>query len=312
MKGDSQSQEKPPYSGPAYWAAALFLVFVWGSAFNLIEIAIRHVEVSWLVSFRLIIGTVCLGALALITRRKFPRLNDKRWLWYLGLGLTGMTIPFLLTAEGQKEIDSGVSAILVGVMPLMTIVLAHFAKTEQLTWRKLIGFAIGLVGTFILFMPEDFALKFVSEWRSQARVLGAAFFYAITTVLAKKAPDTDPLVGAVMMTICGATIATFIALFSAPLQLSIPLEGWVSVAALAIGSSGLATAVYLSVINRNGPTELAKINYFPPFVAVLLGVFWLGEPFTWRIGLAFAIIMLGVWFAKSKASPASPSEPQRD
>jgi len=312
MTGYSTPQNKPPYNGIAYWAAALFLVFVWGSAFNLIEIAIRHIEVSWLVALRLLIGAVFLGSLALITGRKFPKLHDKRWLWYLVLGLTGMTFPFQLTAEGQKEIDSGVSAILVGVMPLMTIVLAHFAKTEQLTWRKLIGFAIGLVGTFILFMPEDFGLKLVEEWRSQTRVLGAAFFYAITTVLAKKAPDTDPLVGAVIMTIWGAAIAIIIALMSDPIPGAIALEGWVSTAALALGSSGIATAVYLSVIDRNGPTELAKINYFPPFVAVLLGVFWLGEPFTWRIGLAFAIIMFGVWFAKTSSSPATPSEPKKD
>lgn len=312
MMGESSNPQKRPYSGLSYWAAALFLVVIWGSAFNLIEIAIRHVDVTWLVSFRLFIGAVCLGTLALMTGRKFPPFKDTRWLWYLVLGMTGMTFPFLLTAEGQKEIDSGVSAILVGVMPLMTIVLAHFAKMEQLTWRKLIGFAIGLIGTFILFMPEDFGLKLVEEWRSQTRVLGAAFFYAVTTVLAKKAPDTDPLIGAVIMTLWGAAIATAIALLSDPVPGAMALEGWISIAALALGSSGIATAVYLSVIARNGPTELAKINYFPPFVAVLLGVVWLGEPFTWRIGVAFAIIMFGVWFAKSKPNPSNPSKPKTD
>ncbi len=311
MQGESQNQ-KPPLTGLAYWSAALFLVVIWGSAFNLIEVAIAHVDVPWVVAGRLLIGALFLSGIVLLTQRKFPRLSDKRWFWYLGLSFTGMTLPFLLTAAGQKEIDSGVSAILVGVMPLMTIILAHLVKTEQLTRRKLAGFAIGLVGTVILFLPEDFALKFVDEWQAQTQVLAAAFCYAVTTVMAKKAPDTDPMVGAALMTICGSLIATLIALFMSPIPSSVHFHGWLSIAALALGSSGIATAVYLNIIARNGPTELAKINYFPPFVAVLLGVVWLGEPFTWRIGLAFAVIMFGVWFAKSKPIPSAPSGQKTD
>ena len=106
MQGDSDHNVKPPLTGLAYWSAALFLIFIWGSAFNLIEIAIRHVSVPWMVAFRLLIGAVFLGSLALLTKRRFPKLNDKRWLWYLVLGLTGMTIPFLFTATGQLDIDS--------------------------------------------------------------------------------------------------------------------------------------------------------------------------------------------------------------
>ncbi len=312
MAGNASMSEKQPLTGLPYWAAALFLVVVWGSAFNLIEIAIAYVEVTWVVAWRLLIGAILLTAIVFLTGRKLPKITNSRWVWYLGLSFTGMTLPFLLTAEGQKEIDSGVSAILVGVMPLMTIILAHLVKTEQLTSRKLAGFAIGLIGTFILFLPEDFALKFVDEWQAQTRVLGAAFCYAVTTVFAKKAPDTDPMIGAALMTICGSTIAILIALINDPIPTNVHLYGWLSIVGLAIGSSGLATIVYLAVIDRNGPTELAKINYFPPFVAVLLGVIWLGEPFTPRIAIAFAIIMFGVWFSKGRANPSSPSKLKTD
>jgi len=147
--------EKTPFSGVNYWMAALFLIFVWGSAFNMIEVALDYISVLWLVSYRLIIATLLLVGYVIISGKRFPPLRDKRWLWYIGLGLTGMTIPFFLTATGQEKIDSGLSAILIGVMPLMTIVLAHFFTTEKLTPRKFFGFAIGLIGTIILFLPEN-------------------------------------------------------------------------------------------------------------------------------------------------------------
>ena len=109
-----------------------------------------------------------------------------------------------------------------------------------------------------------------------------------------------------MMTVWGALVALIIALYMDSFPIQVATEGWLAIIGLAVGSSGLATIVYLSVIDRNGPTELAKINYFPPFVAVLLGVVWLGEPFTPRIAIAFAIIMFGVWFAKSRPNPSNP------
>jgi len=76
---------------------------------------------------------------------------------------------------------------------------------------------------------------------------------------------------------------------------------------LAIGSTGIATIVYLAMIDRNGPTEVARINYFPPFVSVFIGVLILGETFTPRIAIAFATIMLGVWVARNRVKKVAPS-----
>jgi len=303
--GDQSSQSLPkskaPFSGAAYWSMAFFLIFIWGSAFNMIEVALDYVSAVWLVNYRLIIAAILLVAYVLISRKKFPPLGDPRWVWYLGLGLTGMTIPFFLTATGQEKIDSGISAILVGVMPLMTIILAHFFTNEKLTGRKFIGFAVGLVGTIILFLPENFSLDLIQNWDYQLFTLGAAFCYALTTILVKRAPETDPAIGAAMMAVCASISGTALALSKEPIPLSIAPMGWLMILALAIGSTGIATIAYLSLIDRNGPTEVAKINYFPPFVSVFIGVLVLSEPFTARIAIAFATITLGVWIAKNRA-----------
>jgi len=298
------SENKPPFTGPAYWAVALFLIFVWGSAFNMIDVALRYITPLWLVSYRLIIAAVLLVGFVLFNGKRFPPLKDRRWIWYTVLGLTGMSIPFYLTATGQEKIDSGISAILVGVMPLLTIVLAHFFTTEKLTVKKFFGFSIGLIGTIILFLPENFSLALIQDWMSQLLILGAAFFYAVTTILAKRAPKTDAAIGAAMMAVCAAIAGTVMAGLSDPLPVAIPPLGWAMIVGLAVGSTGIATIVYLAFIDRNGPTELAKINYFPPFVSVLIGVFVLGENFSLRIALAFGTIMLGVWIARSRPNPS--------
>lgn len=312
MSGDSANTPKAPFTGSAYWAIALFLIFIWGSAFNMIDVALEYISPLWLVSYRLIIAAAMLIGFVVITGKRLPPLSDKRWLWYILMGMTGMAIPFYLTATGQTKIDGGISAILVGVMPLLTIVLAHFFTAEKLTLRKFFGFAVGFVGTIILFLPDNFSLSLIQNWQSQMLVLGAAFCYASTTIIAKRAPQIDAAIGAAMMAFCAAIAGTIMAGLSEPVPSSIPPLGWAMILGLAVGSTGIATIVYLAVIDRNGPTELAKINYFPPFVAMFIGVTILEQPFTWRIAIAFAVIMFGVWFARSRVTSSDPLGPKTD
>jgi len=115
------------------------------------------------VAYRLLIGAVILIAYVKLKGETFPKLTDSRWLWYFGLGLTGMVIPFFLISTGQLKVDSGLSAIIVGAMPLITIVLAHFFTDERLTPIKTLGFFIGFLGIVVLFLPDNLSLDLVDE-----------------------------------------------------------------------------------------------------------------------------------------------------
>jgi len=110
-----------------------------------------------------------------------------------------------------------------------------------------------------------------------------------------------------MMALCASISGTLLAFLNEPLPGSIEPLGWAMIFGLAIGSTGIATIVYLAMIDRNGPTEVARINYFPPFVSVFIGVLILGETFTPRIAIAFATIMLGVWVARNRVKKVAPS-----
>ncbi len=290
----------PPLTGLRFIAAALFLIIVWGTAFTMIEVAILYLPPIWVVALRTLFGALVVIAYALYRGRRFPKLTDSRWLWFGFLGFIGMVLPFFLVATAQESIDSGISAILVGIMPLATLGLAHIFTTEKMNRRKVIGFVIGFIGTIILFLPDNFSLGLISDWRAQLLCVGGAICYAVTTVAAKRAPETPPSVAAAMMVGSAAVFGMAWACFTGVPSFNVPPIAWVMIAGLAIGSTGLATIVYLLVINRNGPTTLAKINYFPPFASVIAGVWLLGEPFTLKIGIAFTTIMLGVWIAREK------------
>lgn len=273
------------------------LVLIWASAFTLVAVAVKHISPIWLVTYRLIISAIALSLYLKIKGHSFPPLTDKRWFWYSGLGVTGMLLPFWLMSKGQQTIDSGLASIFVGVMPLMTIILAHFFTEERMTWPKFIGFAIGFSGIVILFLPPDFSLSLVADWKAQSLIVIAATSFAVTTVTAKRAPPTPSLIGAAMM-MAGTVPIALIAAIMTGLPTSVPAPiALIATFILALFATALVNILYLHVIELSGPSLLAKVNYFIPPVSVALGVIFLGEPFNLRMAAAFAIIVSGVIIA---------------
>lgn len=299
-----------PLSRPALLALCLSLILIWGSAFNFVGVAVDHISPFWLTAWRLVVGALFLTVYAVVSGAKFPHVTDRRWAWYGGLGLTGAVVPFLLMAEGQKTVDSGLTAVIVGAMPLITIVLAHFFTEEKLTLFKMLGFVIGFLGVAVLFLPDDIAVGLTGDWKAQLIILCAAFCYAGTTVAAKRAPVTNAAVGAAMMMIVASLAGVTSAVIMDPDGYVPNLIALIMILLLGFGATGVATILYLVFIERVGPSAMARLNYFPPVASVVFGVWFLNEAFTWKIALAFAIIILGVFVSRIRMS--APSALQTD
>lgn len=281
---------------------AFLMVIVWGSAFTLVSIGVKYISPLWLVTYRLIIGAILIIIYVKFKGLNLPSIKDKRWIWYFAMGLIGMVIPFFLLSTGQVIIDSGLTAIMVGTMPLMTVILAHFFTNEKLSITKIIGFIFGFIGIVILFLPSDFSIELTENWSSQLIIIIAAFCYAVTTIIAKRAPDTPATVGACMMLICAATACLFVALLTGFPSSIPPLLGILTAFGLGVGSTAFASILLLYIIDQTGPSTIAKINYFVPLASVIFGVIILDEILSMRIFIAFVIILIGMFISQIKKS----------
>lgn len=285
---------------------AFTLIITWGTAYTMVAVGVRTITPIWLVAYRTILGAFLVTVYAYWRGHRFPKLSDPRWVWYFVLGLTGMVIPFFLISVGQKTVDSGVAAIIIGAMPLLTIIMAHFFAKERLTPRKITGFLVGFIGIIALFLPENFDLSLIKDWRAQVLIVGGAFFYAVTTILAKRAPDTPASLAAAMMLVGAAIAATLAGIVSGVPETVPPVMGiWMAIG-LGVGSTALGNILFLYVIQKTGPSMLARINYFPPLASVIAGVWFLNEPFTWRIAVAMCVILLGVFISRSEPEKLTP------
>lgn len=282
------------------WLLLFTLVAMWGSSFYFVAIAIRTVSPITLVAIRVTLAAVLLlGAMRALGLR-MPRARAA-WLFFFVLALIGYCIPFFLIAWGQQTIDSGLAGIVVGFMPLATLLLAHrFVEGERVTPAKLGGFVLGFLGLGVLLGPDA-----LNQWRGtgtallgQLACLGAAVCYAGNSVVTKRMPTTHALVAAAATTAIAAVVMTAAALaFDRPWTLRPDAQAIAVCVWLGVGPTAVATIVYFRLIARAGPTFMSIVNYLNPLVALAAGALLLDEPVRPTALIALALILGGIALA---------------
>jgi len=279
------------------------LAVLWAGAFALTDIAVESMTPAWSVSIRMLVSAAVLAPLMIIKRERFPH-SKQMWGWLTALALCGDLIPFFLLSWGIALIDSGLAAILVGVMPLITLLLARiFVPGETLTAMRIAGFATGLIGMIIVIGPN--ALTATSEdgipLLGEILVLGAAFFFAVNAIVARRAPPAPLYTKACLTTGLAGVLMFPLAWAQAPLEIStISTNSWAAVIILGALPVGYATVVYFRIIESAGPSFMAMTNYLVPVLALALGVIFLDETVTFHALAGLAVILGGIALAELK------------
>ncbi len=284
-----------------HWTMLIALVVMWGSSFALTKVAVSAIAPESVVAGRLVIAGGVLFGLLLITGRRVPT-EGRLWVFFMAMAVLGNCLPYWLISWGQRSVDSGVAGILMAVMPLVTIVLAHFfVKGDRMTWRKGAGFLVGFLGVVVLMGPD--ALLQVqgqgSQIVAQLAIVAGAVCYAVNTIIARLCPANDSIVAATSTTI-GANLLflpTTVGDFM-PVVWDLDLSSLLVIVVLGVVSTALAPLVYFDLVRRAGPSFLSQINYLIPLWAVLTGMIFLGETPDWSAVAGMGLILAGIAVAQ--------------
>jgi len=284
------------------WALLATLVAIWGTGFLVTTVAVETLPALTVAASRIVLAAAVLVALVFATGRRLPR--GRMWLWFLALGLVGNCLPFFAISWGQEQVASGLAGILMGIMPLTTLVLAHFfVPGEDMNRGKSLGFLLGFAGVVVLTGPE--ALRELggapSELARQLAVLFGAVCYATNAVLTRHLPPTNALVAAAAtLLVASCVIGPAAVLIDRPWEADASRASWLAVAWLGVVTTAVATIVYFRLVASAGPTFFSYINFLIPIVALLAGVAVLGEEPGWN-AVAALVLVLG-WLALSRWS----------
>lgn len=229
------------------------------------------------------------------------RLMGRRLLWhrkarqtYLagGLGIYGA---MLLVYWGAQFIPSGWVAIVFGLTPLITGLLASWWLDEQaFTLHRLLGILLGLGGLLLVFV-EGMTLS-VEGIMGIAAVVASTLVHSVSTVQVKRIAAALP----------GMTITTGSLLVAVPLFLLTWFAsgtGWPvtleqraagSIIYLGIVGSVVGFALYFYVLTHVQATRVSLITLITPVSALLLGALLNNEPVSLQVWLGVAVITTGL------------------
>ena len=283
------------------------LIVMWGSAFAALKISLLTIPPLWVMSLRVIIGSLTIAIVFLIMKKKLP-LTVEFWKWSLLIGFLGFSVPFSIISWGAQYIPSSLVAILMGANPIITLILAYFfLPNSSLNFRMIIGVFIGLIGIILLIgfgniNSDLYKGQFIY---GQLAVLTGTFSFAIASILLKNSPQEHSFERALGSLICGSFIGLFLAYFysKSPLQIyQISSESAVSLVLLGIFPTGIATVIWFKIISLKGPLFLSLVNYLIPIWALILGILLLSEKINFIIGFGLILITIGVWMIEKRVN----------
>ena len=284
------------------WILLASLILLWSTSFIFIEITLESFTPIGIVTVRMLLGAAVLSGVLIYKKQRLPT-DLTSWLVLLAFAIFGTMLPFYLIALGQQSITSGMAGLLMAVMPLATMILAHyFVPDETLNRYKLIGFVMGITSVAIVLYPA--ASSGENTVMGILIVLMASLSYGLNSILVRRLPSFEPVVAGAGTLIVASLVMTPIWLLEGiPWGQSINPSAWWALLWLGIVQTGIAMIIYFAIIGRAGPTFLANINYVIPVLAYFAGAVLLGEVIEFSGIAALALIISGVAVTRYMPKP---------
>jgi drug/metabolite transporter (DMT)-like permease len=278
--------------------AAVYLV--WGSTYLAIRYAIETLPPFLMASSRFLIAGAILFSWTTLNGESV-RSSLSQWPKALVIGAL-----LLLCGNGgvtwaEKYIPSGFAALLVATEPLWVVILNWGLSHKRPNSKVLLGVFIGLGGVALLVSG---GLKGGVTGSSISLVgvvvvIFAAFAWAAGSVYSSRRPiKASTSMSSGMQMLAGGGLLLLLALVSGDFQrLSFASASWVSIGAfcyLIVFGSLVGFTAYSWLLRNVSPARAATYAYVNPVVAVLLGWLLAGEPITFRMLIAAAIIVCSV------------------
>ena len=271
----------------------ILIAIIWGSQYIFNSLALQELTPFGLTVLRLFFGFITLTVLLLLLpsqRTHKMTVTPELLGLFLLIGAVEAVIPFYLIAYGQGRVSSSITAILMGFIPLMTLVLEYiFGRKHGVRWQEVLGLLIALIGLVILVAPTSESLQV--DILGLSAILGAAFCFALALILMAKIPqEISPLQGTHFILMLYVVPLSIVWLALNYNTLPTQSETWYSVITLGVFASGVVYLLYLTLVRQSGASFTALSNYLVPVVGTLLGVLFLQEPFTLNIFIALVLI----------------------
>ncbi len=276
----------------AYLAFAL-LGIIWGSNFIFMKWAAAEVSPSQIVLLRVAFGFLPIFLFALVKRAL--RWEHLRHIHHFAvMSLLATAVYYFAFAKGTVLLPSSIAGLLSGAIPLFTFVCALlFMREERINLTKVAGVGLGFLGVLLIARPWSSAgaidIRGVIYMIAGSVSIGCSFVYARRFISPLKLPAVALATYQIGLAMIFLLLVTNLHGIGAVFQ---DTRAWAGlIFGLGLCGTGLAYVIYYFIVENLGAVAAAGVTYIPPVVALVIGVFLVGDTIN-PIGYAAIILIL--------------------
>jgi drug/metabolite transporter (DMT)-like permease len=286
------------------WLPLYIVVFclLWSFAFVAGKIGVTYCPPLILLAARFSLsGVLILGIAAL---RGEAWLSWRDTLVFALLGIANNALYLGLGYAGLKTVSAGLGGLIVSANPVFTAVFAALLLNEQLTWRKVAGLVLGILGVGLIVwhrmsVGTDSLHGILFTLASLASIVAGTILFKLL------APKGSLWIGnGVQNLAAGIVLIPFAASLSSLSDIVPNLKLLGAFAFLTLGGSVLAYVIWFHLLRVCGATAASAYHFLMPPLGMLFAFLVLGEHVEFRDLLGIVPVALGIYLVTRPAASA--------
>lgn len=263
---------------PAAFLRLVPVVFVvlWSTGFIAAKYAAPVASPFSFLMVRMLAVMAILGGVVAVSGRRLPRASMAARAMIVGMLIHSFYLGGVFWAV-KHGLPSGFSALIVGLQPMLTMMVAAVLLKEAVTGRHLVGLVLGFIGVALVLAPR------FSGWSDGVTVetVGICALSVLSmsfgTVYQKKHVHGIDLVTATFLQYCGATIAIVPMAAAEGFHIVPGWQLWLTLAWLVVVVSIGAILLLLRMIAAGRVSEVAALFYLVPPTGAIMAYVLFGE-----------------------------------
>jgi drug/metabolite transporter (DMT)-like permease len=285
----------------------LVTMLIWGSTFVVTKGINDQVQPFTLAFVRVAIGALVLLGCAFVRQARggtHARWSSLPWGTMITMGLIGVVLYYAVFNYSLVYTSASQGALVQSCIPAMTALVAVVWLREQASALRWTGIALSMAGILIVFSGAN-ALSGSGSLLGNVLMFVSAVLWGVYTSMAKRVATYDAIQVTAGILAAGAVMLLPLAGFEVAAEgmPTLDLRGWLGMAYLGAGASGLAYMMYSAALKHMDASEAGVYTNLIPIVGVIMGVM-LGEPLSARAIIGGVVVLAGVWLT-SRQSPVS-------
>ncbi|MFC2821713.1 MAG: DMT family transporter [Sphaerochaeta sp.] len=266
------------------WVSVILAILcevAWGSAFPLIKKGYSIFSIEGIASPLLFGGIrfVIAGSLLLIGSalrdKRLPRLERGKIGGVLALGTVQTGLVYFFEYVALNYCSGTNSSIVNSIQPFMlTLIACYVFKTEKMSFRKVIGMAIGFAGIIVCYLGESFGtITFLGE----GFIIISSTMFAFGTNFAKRLTNSvDTLLATGFNLFIGGAELVTIGLLAGGRMVQGTVQGYAVLTVLAL-ISAVCFIIWTLICKYNPISKIAPFQFVNPISGVVCSAVILGE-----------------------------------